>query len=182
MAKNDIFYKILFAIEIALLPLILAADILLPSWIISLFIACILIVKIWLKLFKEKEKLSHTIINSISSISTISVLVIFFTVKNYIELYLCILVVVFVVLANVLQIYLHNKTLPETISAVDFCYVLFEISFLIGLIILSFTELPLNIALFAILLTAVVLAGYKIYYTFRYTNLINKLKDVFRRK
>lgn len=182
MTKNDTFFKILFAIELALLPLVMAADILLPYWAVGLFVAGVLVAKIWVELFKDKNKLSHVIINAINSIATISVLVIFFTVKGYIETYLCVLVVTFVVLANILKAYLYNKTLPETISAVDFCYVLFEILVLIGLIFISVNELIVNIGLFAVMLTAVVLTVYKLYFTFRYTNLIVNIKNLFRRK
>lgn len=182
MTKNDTFYKILFAIEIALLPLVMAVDILLPSWTIGLFVAGILVANIWLQLFKNKNKLSHMVINSISSIAVISVLVIFFTLKGYFETYLCVLAVTFVVLSSILKAYLYNKSIPETISAVDFCYALFEIFFLIGLAIISINTLVANIGLFAVLLTSAVLTLYKVYYTFRYTDLISKIKNLFTRK
>ena len=109
MTKNDTFYKILFAIEIALMPLVIAASILLPAWSVSVFIAGLLIVKIWLKLFKDKEKSSHIIINAISSVATIMPLVIFFTFKGYIAVYLCVLVSIFVLLMSLFNIYLKNK-------------------------------------------------------------------------
>ena len=98
------------------------------------------------------------------------------------ETYLCVLAVTFVVLSSILKAYLYNKSIPETISAVDFCYALFEIFFLIGLAIISINTLVANIGFFAVLLTSAVLTLYKVYYTFRYTDLISKIKNLFTRK
>ena len=44
MTRNDTFFKILFAIEIALLPLVMAAEIMMPAWSMGLFIVGILVV------------------------------------------------------------------------------------------------------------------------------------------
>ena len=46
MTRNDTLFKILFAIEVALLPLTMAAYLLMPTWSVCVFIAAILIAKI----------------------------------------------------------------------------------------------------------------------------------------
>ena len=76
MTRNDTFYKILFAIEIALLPLVMAYYILFPTWVGGEFVAGVLVTKIWIELFKNKEDKVHTIINAIGNVLTISSLVI----------------------------------------------------------------------------------------------------------
>jgi len=75
MTRNDTFFKILFAIEIALLPLVMASYMLMPHWTVGLFIAGILIVKIWLELFKNKDDKVHKIIMLIGNILTVATLV-----------------------------------------------------------------------------------------------------------
>ncbi len=53
MSKNDIFYKILFAVELALIPMVIFAyKIITERWVLGVFITLVLLVKIWLELFK----------------------------------------------------------------------------------------------------------------------------------
>lgn len=183
MTRNDTLFKILFAIEISLLPLVMAADILLPTWSVGLFVAGVLVAKIWLELFKDKENRSHLIINSIGSIATVSSLVIFFTIKGYIEsIVLCVFVVILVVLMNTLKVVLHNKTMPEMVNAVDSCNILFECLLLVALTFVAFYQLVTEIALFAIVLTSAVSVLYKLYYICKYHGVWDKIKGLFRKR
>ncbi len=182
MTRNDIFFKILFAIEIALLPLVMASYILMPTWTVGLFIAGVLVTKIWLELFKNKDDKVHAILITIANILTVSSLVIFFAVYSYVNVILCVFVVIFSVAMNVLKLVLREKTLPDMVQAVDTCYMLFECLLLIGLAFVMFYELVTNIALFALLLTAIVSVAYKVVYMCKHYDVINKLKSMFRRK
>ena len=91
-------------------------------------------------------------------------------------------VIVLVTLQNIYKITLYNKALSETIEAVDCCYTLFECLTLAAFTFLTFYALVSNIGLFAIILTSSVAVLYKTYYTFKYTNFISNLKNLFRRK
>lgn len=179
MTRNDTFFKILFAIEIALLPLVMAAEIMMPDWSMGLFIAGILVARIWMELFKNKENRAHIIINSIGSVLTISSLVIFFSVKGFINVTLCVFLVIFVVLMNLFKIFLHGKSMPEMIDAVDACFLLFECLTLAGLAIIVLYDLIVDIALFALLLTSIVSVAYKIFYIFKTYNVWGLIKDTF---
>ena len=179
MTRNDTFFKILFAIEVALLPLVMAADTMMPTWSVGLFIAGVLVAKIWMEIFKNKEDRAHVIINSIGNILTISSLVIFFAVKNYVNYVLCGFIVVFVILMNLFRILLHGKAMPEMIEAVDTCHVLFECLTVAGLAVIVLNSLMADIALFALLLTAIASVIYKIFYVVKTYNVIGLIKDTF---
>lgn len=181
MTRNDTFFKILFAIELALLPMVFFAQMLLPDWSMGLFVAGILVAKIWVELFKNKT-FAHTLINAIGSIVVFSTLLIFFMSLGLINVVLGIFAVVFIVLTNIFKVVLHNKAMPETIEAIDFCYTLFEILTLVAFTFLVFYSLITSIGLFAILLTAVVSVAYKVFYVFKYMDVFGKLKKLFRRK
>lgn len=181
MTRNDTFFKILFAIEIALLPLVMASYIIFAEWTVGLFIAAVLVVKIWMELFKNKASLTHLIINSIGNILTISSLVIFFTIYDYINIVLCVFVVILAVLMNLFKVLLREKSMPEMIEAVDSCYMLFECLTLVGLTFLILSQLVTNIGLFALLLTAGVSVAYKIFYSVRYYDAWGKTKNFFAR-
>ncbi len=185
MTRNDTFYKILFAIEIALLPLVLAANFLLPTWTVGLFVAGILVAKIWMELFKNKENHIHTIIGTIGDVLAISTLVIFFTVKGYIDsVSLCVFTVVFAVLAYAFKSLLFKSKMPEMVDAVDACITLFTYLLIASLIVVTFhlvgtTQLIVNIALFALMLTSIVSAAYKLYYIFKTYDVMSKIKNMF---
>lgn len=183
MTKNDIFFKILFAIEVALLPAVMASYIMIDqSWVVGMFIAGVLVVKIWMELFKNKEMRSHAIINAIGNVLTISSLVIFFTVYGYINLVLCVFVVIMAVLMNLLKVVMYGANIPEMIEAVDSCYMLFECLALIALTFLVFYDLVTNIALFALLLTSAVSVLYRLLHICKYNDVFGKIKNLFRRK
>lgn len=182
MTRNDTFFKILFAIQIALLPLVIASNIFLPQWGVSLFVVAVLVVKIWLELFKNKDLVLHNIIVTISNVLSITTLVIFFTSLGYIDVVLCIFVVIFAILMNVLKLVCNKNAMPEMIDAVDTCYMLFECLTIATLAIVMLYDLVANIALFALLLTSIVSVAYKVYYLIKYNDVIGKLKNIFRRK
>ena len=186
MTRNDTFYKILFAIELALIPLTMAVYVFTKSsqtnWIVGVMVAAVLIVKIWIELFKNKDLRSHVIINAIGNVATIDALVIFFTIYGFIHLGVCIAVVILVALMNALKVLMYGKTMPEIIDAVDSCYMLFECLALAAFTFVIFSQLVTNIALFAILLTSAVSVAYKAFYAVKYYDLIGKLKELFRRK
>ncbi|MBO5954417.1 MAG: hypothetical protein J6Q13_00430 [Clostridia bacterium] len=179
MTRNDTFFKILFAIEIALLPLVMASYILMPTWSVGLFVAAVLIVKIWLELFKNKEDKAHNIIMAIGNTLVVSSLVIFFTVNSLINVAMCVAVVILTVLMNLLKAFMNDTVMPEMISAVDTCYMLFECLLLVGLTFIIFSSLISNIALFALLLTAGVSVAYKLYHLVRYNDVIGRTKTFF---
>ena len=158
MTKNNTFFKILFAIELALLPMVFFAQMFLPNWSMGLFVAGILVAKIWVELFKNKT-LSNTVINAIGNIVVFSTLLIFFMSLGLINVVLGVFALVFIVLTNIFNIALYSRALPETIEAVDFCYTLFEILTLIAFTFLVFYDLTTSIGLFAILLTSATSVG-----------------------
>lgn len=174
MSKNDTFFKILFAIEIALLPLVFFANLFMPKWSVGLFIAGILLAKVWLELFKDKTSKIHTIIDSVGSIAVFTTLIIFLLTSNLIAKPLGIAVIVLIIIMNVLLVLMFNRQMPEFIDAIDFCYMLFECFSLVAFTFTAYYALITNIGLFALLLTSAVSIIYKIYYIFRRIGTISK--------
>ncbi len=174
MTKNDTFFKVLFAISLALLPLTIFSYLFLPKWAVMVFVAAVLLVKVWLELFKDRKNLSHVIIDAIDSVITYLTLTILFIIAGYLNMALAIVALVFIVIMNILLCVMFKHVYPEFIDAVDYCYMLFEC-----LTLLAFMFLPLeydmisNIGLFAVILTAAVSIGYKLYAFMRY-DVINK--------
>ena len=182
MTKNDTFFKILFAIELALLPMTIFAYLFLPEWSMGLFVAGILLSKIWIELFKNRASRTHEVIDVIGDVLVLGTLLIFFACNHIIHVALVSVVLVFVVLFNLFRILFFNKSMPDFIDAVDYCYMLFVVLTLISFTFVVFHTLVARIGLFAVLLTTVVSVCYKIYYSFRYTALKQNIIKLFKHK
>lgn len=182
MTRNDRFFKILFAIQVALVPLIMAAYILMPKWTVGVFVGAALIVKIWLELFKNKEDLTHIRLLAVANLLTVASLVIFFAVYGYINVVLAVFIVILVCLMNIFKLTLINRVMPEMIEAIDSCYMMFECLFLAGLTFVVAYDLIATIALYALLLTSAVSVSYKLFYVWKQFGLWEKIKNLFRRK
>lgn len=179
MTKNDLFFKILFAIELALLPMVIFAYLFLPLWAMGLILAGVLLAKIWMELYKDKLSFAHTIIDSVGSIIMFTTLLILFINAGFVNQTLAIADIILIFFMNLFKIVLNNKNMPEFIEAVDYCYVLFEILTLISFIFLAYNNTVIVvIGLFTLLLTTAISVGYKLYYFVRYT----KINSIFWRK
>ena len=178
MTRNETFFKILFAISLALLPMTIFSYLFLPTWAMSLFIAGLLLAKIWLELFKDKVKFSHNVIVAINSVATFTTMLILFAIAGLVNLALAIAVIIAVVLMCTTKLLLFKHHMPEYIDAVDYCFMIFECLTIGALAIASFYILITNIGIFAMLITAIVSVVYKTYFAFKYT----KAKNIFKRK
>lgn len=181
MTRNDAFFKILFAIQIALLPMVIFAYLFLPGWSVAVFIAGVLMAKIWIGLFNDKTFMSVLLI-SISNILTFGVLLILFMINLEINIALGVIALILIIFANIFRVTLLNRQIIDTIEAVDYCYNIFEYLALIALAIIMIFPMLTTISLFAIILTAVVSVGYKIYFVFKYTDFVGNIKNLFKRK
>lgn len=182
MTKNDGFFKILFAIELALIPMVIFANLFLETWAMSLFIGGIAVAKVWREIFKEKENKQHIIISAIASICEFGVLIVYLATEKLLLLPLAIAAVVVIVLFNLLKVVFANVAMTETIEAVDFCVIIFELLTLVSFAIMNMVDQITTIALWTLVLAGAVSVIYKIYYGFKYDNWASKIKAIFRKK
>ena len=170
MAKNDLLFKILCAIQVALLPVVIALNLIstFPTWAITIAIVGVLLCKIWAEVFKDKHNLMHKILSSVATVASFATLLIFFANKGLIDMWIAILTTVLIALFVVLSVLLRSKVMPEIIEAIDYCFVLFEILTLLAFSFAFYHITLSNIGIFALILTTAVSVGYKAYFLFRY--------------
>ena len=70
----------------------------------------------------------------------------------------------------------------ETIEAVDFCIIIFELLTFVALALMNIVEDITTVALWTLVLAGTVSVIYKVYYGFRYANWGGRIKGIFRRK
>ncbi len=182
MSRNDGFFKILFAIEVALIPMVIFSQLFLETWAMSLILGGIVVAKVWREIFKNKESKAHTIISAIASVCEFGVIIIYFATEKLLLLPLAISTVVVIVLFNLLKVVFANVTMTETIEAVDFCVIIFEVLTLVAFAIMNIVDQITTIAMWTLVLAGAVSVIYKIYYGFKYDNWAGKIKAIFRRK
>ena len=182
IAKNDNFYKFLFALEMALLPIVLCANLIMPEWALPIVIGIICIVKFWRETFKDKSSRTHVVVSSISSICEFALLFILFMCKGLINLPLSIVVLVLIALYQLFIQVFFGTQFNDTISAVDFCYRVFEYITLVSLALVIYYEQAIIVALCAMLLSTVISMGYKLYYGFRYHRWGKRIKLLFKKR
>ena len=182
ITKNDNFFKLLFAIEMALLPLVICANLIMPVWAIPVIIGILIVVKFWRESFKEKSNRTHAVVNTISTITEFAVLFIFFMCKGLLNIPFSIVVLVLIVLFEVFNQVFFGTQFNDTINAVDYCFKIFEFIALGSLAALLYFEQAIIVSLCAMLLSTVISIGYKLYYGFRYHNWFGRIKAAFRRR
>ena len=170
MAKNDLLFKIICAIQVALLPVVIAFDLIstFPTWAITIAIVGVLLCKIWAEVFKDKHNLMHKILSSIVTIATFATLLFFLANKALIEMWIAILTTILIILFVVLSVVLRSKVMPEIIEAIDYCFVLFEILTILAFSFAFYHITLANIGIFALILTTAVSVGYKAYFLVKY--------------
>ena len=95
-----------------------------------------------------------------------------FYVEGYVHLALAIVVISVVVLHSAFRLLTFNDQMPELISAVDSCFMMFECLAIATFTFVIYYELAASIALFALVLTAVVSLLYRVYYLIKYKRAI----------
>lgn len=182
-SKNDIVYKILFAIELALLPLVISAHILIKNeWGVSIFIGLIALVRVWLEFFKIKDNKIHEILSVIASIASAFTILIFFMIQGILARPLVILALIVLTMFNLMRVALVARKMPSIIEAIDFCFVLFEIVVLIALLFVNMNAQLSSIALYALILSGLASIIYKIYFSFKYTDFVSNIKKFFQKR
>lgn len=179
MLKNDMLYKILFAIELALLPLVFFANISLAEnlpWATAIFIGAILVAKFWMEIFKDRNKFTHNIISAIGNIIVFSVLIIFFIATERLNMLLGVFAIFFIIAFEVISTLMHKYTFASLITSFDYCHMMFGFVVLLGMCLITVSTITLNVGVIAMLLTGIVSVGYKVYYAFRYTDFLKFFK------
>lgn len=162
--KKDAYIKILFACELALLPLAIFAKIFLPTWSLSLFVAGVLLCKVWREVFKDKLEKSHMIMAIIANIATNTTLIVLFMNLGLLSKAIGIIAIIAVWLESACKYVMFDVEMPEFVNAVSYCNLLFQVLMLLSMTFAYANATFLAVACIACILTSAVIVGYTAYY------------------
>lgn len=162
--KKDTCFKLMFAIEMALLPLAIFAKMFLPVWSVGLFVAGILLCKIWREIFRNRLSKFQTIVSIIANIATSTILLALFMNMGILNIAIGVITIIAIAIKSVFEYIMFNTELPEFIDAVAYCSILFECLTLFSMTFAYANGTLLSICSIACILTAVVYVGYAIYW------------------
>lgn len=179
--NKDLIYKILFAIEVALLPMLISAHILMPRACEIVFLTIIIVAKLCMILLKDQANHIHIYLDALGNVIVFGFTLMTFAFYGYLNIWLAVgasILVVLEELARVFFFYKHNK---QYIDALNFAIEMFMYLTLGGMIIVFWTNVLLKIAVIALLISCLVVVLIQ-GFNFVYYYLIRKNKKDKRAK
>ena len=168
--NNYMRYRGLFAVELALLPLIIAFKLIIGTWAVCIPLLLLAVCRCVMIFIKNRVKLSDHILESVGDAIVIAFLAIYFSVLNFIPNWLSVAVCVLLPLYELANVYFYAKPMNDIVEALDFCYLAFVFTTIISLSFVMVEKLSMvaKVSFIAIMLTMLIVSAYKIYRFLRY--------------
>ncbi len=173
---NNMRYRGLFAVQLALLPLIIAFNLLLAEWAMAIPLALLVVCRLIMGFVKNRASLSEHIIQVIGDALTLGFVAIYFAYLGYIPTWLAVVDCVLVALYEVANAYFFCKPMPDFIDALDFCFLAFIFTTLISLTFVFKVDAVAKVSFLAIMITSAIVVAYKVYRFFNYYIINRKSK------
>ena len=161
--KKDIIFKLLFAIEIALLPLILASHYIFPDWIMGIFVSVLLLAKIAIIIIKNPANVKQLYLDAIGNVIVIDFLLISYACLNYIPVVLTVLGAVLFSLEETLKVYFYYKPNNDFVSALNFTVEMFMFVTLSALMFVTINLATIKVAVIALIISSSLLVAIQTY-------------------
>ena len=165
---NNMRYRGLFAVQVALLPLIIAFNLLVNEWAMAIPLGLLVVCRLIMGFFKNRASLSEHIIQAIGDALTLG----FVAISTWLAVVDCVLVVLY----EVANAYFFCKPMPDFIDALDFCFVAFIFTTLISLTFVFKIDEVAKVSFLAIMITSAIVVAYKVYRFFNYYIINRKSK------
>ncbi len=173
---NDMRYKGLFAVELALLPLIISFKLIIGTWAVSIPLIMLAVCRCIMIFVKNRASLSDHIIQVVGDTVVLMFLAIYFTFLGYIPLWLCVIDCILVPLYGISNVYFFSKPMPDVVEALDFCFLAFVFTCIISLSFVMKIDVVAKVSFIAIMLTTAIVFIYKLYRFLNYYIINRKSK------
>lgn len=174
--NNYMRYRGLFAVELALLPLVLAFKLIIGTWAVCIPLILLAGCRAVMIFIKNKSKLSDHIIECIGDVVVLGFLAIYFAVLGFIPTWLSVVVCILLPLYALSSVYFYAKPMSDIVEALDFCYLAFVFTTIISLCFVNVIDVVAKVSFIAIMLTMAIVVAYKLYRFLKYYIINRKSK------
>lgn len=171
--KKDFLFKVMFALEVALLPLILAAKLSFPDWLMYGSITALLIVKLVMTMIKNPSENMHIYLDSIGNVVVLCFCLITFCCFGYVNIALTAMVCSLFALQEVAKVYFFFKPNNQMVEGLNFANELFLFVTIASLLMIEINTLILTVSVIALIIASALLVciqGYKFIYYYVINN------------
>ena len=165
--NKDLIFKILFSLEICLLPMIISARILMPNFAMAIFVGAIVVTKIFMIFMKMPANYKHIIIDGIGNVVVMCFVLITYCCYNYINVPLTVITCVLFTLEEILKVYFYYKPNNQLVESLIFSVEMFVFVILLCLMFVELTTVTLRVAVIAMIIATLCLdliQGYNFFY------------------
>jgi len=174
--NNYMRYRGLFAVELALLPLMIAFKLIIGTWAVCIPLGLLAVCRAVMIFVKNKSKLSDHIIECVGDMIVLGFLAIYFSVLGFIPTWLSVVVCVLLPLYQLASVYFYSKPMNDIIEALDFCFLAFVFTTIISLSFVMVVDVVAKVSFIALMLTMAIVIAYKLYRFLRYYIISRKSK------
>ena len=167
IAKRDILFKLMIAIEIAMLPLVLAAKLMDNKWLLYTAMVLILASKMFMILLKNPASNTHLYLDAICNTIVLTTCLIVFCCYSHIHVALICIVCPIFALEEAVKVYFYYKPNNQIIEGLNFVNELFMFITLSALMLVDVNQLVLTVSVVALIISSLCLVcvqGYKFVY------------------
>lgn len=170
--KKDLLFKIMFAIEIAMLPMLVGCKLMFEDWTMGIAVTLILLAKLVMIIIKNPADNLHIYLDAIGNATVLCFCVISFCCFGYINIALTAVVCSLFVLEEVIRVYFFFKPNNQMVDGLNFAIELFMFVTLASLLLVSVNTLVLKVSVVALIISCALLIGIQ-GYKFVYYYVIN---------
>ena len=169
-------YRGLFAVELALFPLMIAFKLIIGTWAVCIPLIMLAACRGFMVFVKNKSKLADHIIECLGDVIVLGFLAIYFTVLGFIPSWMSILVCILLPLYELANVYFYAKPMNDIVEALDFCFLAFVFTTIISLSFVMVENVVAKVSFIALILTMAIVIIYKVYRFMRYYIISRKSK------
>lgn len=157
--KKDFLFKIMFAIEIAMLPMIIASKLSFPDWVMYSVITVLLVAKLAMIILKNPAENLHIYLDAIGNAVVLCFCLITFCCYGYIHVGLVAVACSLFVLQEVAKVYFFFKPNNQMVEGLNFANELFMFITIASLLVVSINTMVLQVSVIALIIASALIIG-----------------------
>ena len=157
--KRDLLFKVMFAIEIAMLPMLIGFKLMFEDWMMMFAIILLLAAKLVMIIIKNPADNMHIYLDAIGNSIVLCFCLISFCCFGYLNVALTAVVCSLFVVEEAIRVYFFFKPNNQMVEGLNFAIELFMFITLASLLLVTINTLVLKVSVVALIISCAILIG-----------------------